>query len=134
VQPKLSPADLIQEYRKVDAWVTGETARFTDHLAPHKKRCEEIKSILLGMMNEGKINNISTDAGAAYISTIMTPKIVDRDKYLDFVNENWESVGNEMLQVSMPQKTALKTYMEEHNDALPPGVEVSYFNRVNIKA
>lgn len=130
----LSPAALIEEYRKVDAWVTQETARFTDHLAPHKKRCEEIKSILLGMMNEGKINNISTDAGAAYISTIMTPKITDRDKYLDFVNENWDQIGNEMLQVSMPQKSALKTYMEEHNDALPPGVEVSYFNRVNIKA
>lgn len=130
----LNAADLIQEYRRTDDWVTKETARFTEHLAPTKKRLEEIKGILLGMLNEQKTNSMSTDNGTAYISTIMTPKITDRDKYLDFVNENWDQIGNEMLQVSMPQKSALKTYMEEHNDALPPGVEVSYFNRVNIKA
>jgi hypothetical protein len=130
----LNAADLIQEYRRTDDWVTKETARFTEHLAPTKKRLEEIKGILLGMLNEQKTNSMSTDNGTAYISTIMTPKITDRDKYLDFVNENWDSIGNELLQVSAPQKTALKTYMEEHNDALPPGVEVSYFNRVNIKA
>ena len=130
----LNAADLIQEYRRTDDWVTKETARFTEHLAPTKKRLEEIKGVLLGMLNEQKTNSMSTDNGTCYISTIMTPKITDRDKYLDFVNENWESIGNELLQVSAPQKSALKTYMEEHNDALPPGVEVSYFNRVNIKA
>src|ERR1700686_2322895 len=92
---KLSAPDLIQEYRNVDSWVTKETARFTDHIAPHKKRMEEIKGILLGMMNEAKLNSLPTDNGMAYISTIMTPKITDRDKYLDFVNENWDSFGNE---------------------------------------
>jgi hypothetical protein len=130
----LNAADLIQEYRRTDDWVTKETARFTEHLAPTKNRLEEIKGILLGMLNEQKTNSMSTDNGTAYISTIMTPKITDRDKYLDFVNENWDEIGNELLQVSAPQKSALKTYMEEHQDQPPPGVEVSYFNRVNIKA
>lgn len=125
---------LIKEYRTIDDFVTKETARFTEHLKPRKERMEIIKGILLGMMNSAKLNSLPTNEGMAYISTIMTPKITDRDKYLDFVNENWESIGNELLQVSAPQKSALKTYMEEHQDQPPPGVEVSYFNRVNIKA
>jgi hypothetical protein len=124
---------LIKEYRTIDDFVTKETARFTEHLKPRKERMDIIKGILLGMMNNAKLNSLPTNEGVAYISTIMTPKVIDRDKYLDFINENWDAIGNELLQVGLPQKTALKTYMEEHNDALPPGVEVSYFNRVNIK-
>ena len=125
--------ELIQEYLKIDSWCDAESKRFAEHLKPHKTRLEEIKSTILGMLTQQKQNSFSTDNGTAYISTILTPKIADRDKYLDFVNENWETIGNELLQVSAPQKDALKQYMEEHNNDAPPGVEVSYFNRINIR-
>jgi hypothetical protein len=130
---KLSAADLIAEHTKLDDWIASETKRFGEHLAPHKKRMEEIKASLLGMLNEQKANSFATESGTCYISTITTPKVIDRDKYLDFVNEHWDEVGGEMLQVGSPQKDCLKTWLEENNNQPPPGVEVSYFNRVNIR-
>jgi hypothetical protein len=129
----MNAADLVAEYNKLDDWIAGETKRFGEHLAPHKKRCDEIKGILLGILNEQKTNSMSTDNGTAYISTITTPKVVDRDKYLDFVNENWDDIGNELLQVGAPQKDALKQWLEDHQNQPPPGIEVSYFNRLNIR-
>ena len=133
VSGKISAADLIKEHTTLDDWIAAETKRFGEHLAPTKKRCDEIKGILLGMMHEQKQNSMSTDNGTAYISTITTPKVIDRDKYLDFVNENWESIGNELLQVGAPQKDALKQYLEDNKNQPPPGIEVNYFNRVNIR-
>ena len=125
--------DLISEFTKLDDWCSAELKRFNDHLAPHKKRMEEIKSTLLGMMTEQKLNSMPTDVGTAYISTITTPKVIDRDKYLDFVNEHWDDIGNELLQVGAPQKDALKQYLEDNKNQPPPGIEVNYFNRVNIR-
>ena len=130
---QLSAADLVQEHVKLDDWIDAESKRFQAHLAPHRKRMEEIKSILLQMLNDQKQNSASTDHGTYYISTIMNPKIVDRDKFLDFVNEQWDNGGNEMLQLTAPQKEATKTYIEDHNGQAPPGVEISYFNRLNIR-
>ncbi len=126
-------ADLIAEHTKLDDWCAAETKRFGEHLAPHKKRMDAIKATLLEMLNEQKTNSMSTDNGTAYISTITTPKVIDRDKYLDFVNENWDDIGNELLQVGAPQKDALKQYLEDHQNQPPPGIDVSYFNRLNIR-
>ena len=129
----MNAADLIAEHTKLDDWCSAELKRFNEHLAPHKKRMDEIKGILLGMMHEQKQNSMSTDNGTAYISTITTPKVIDRDKYLDFVNEHWDDIGNELLQVGAPQKDALKQYLEDNKNQPPPGIEVNYFNRVNIR-
>ena len=128
----LPAAELVQEFVKLDDWLTGESKRFNDHVAPVKKRMEEIKSLLLGLLNEQKQNSASTDHGTYYISTIMTPKITDRDNYLDWCMDDWGERG-EMLQIGAPQKDALKRFMEDNKDKLPPGVEVSFFNRLNIR-
>ena len=128
-----SAAELVEEHNKLDDFVTKETKRFGEHLKPARTRMDEIKQLIHAQLVEQKQNSFNTDHGTAYISTIMTPRIVDRDKYLDFVNEQWDQIGNELLQVSAPQKDALKTWMDEHDSQTPPGVEVSYFNRVNIR-
>ena len=129
----ITAADLIAEHTKLDDWCAAESKRFAEHLAPHKKRMDEIKATLLGMMHGQKQNSMSTDNGTAYISTITTPKVIDRDKYLDFVWKCWDTGGNEMLQLGAPQKDSLKEYLEMNKNQPPPGIEVTYFNRCNIR-
>ena len=129
----MNAADLVKEHIDLDNWLAAETKRFNDHINGVKKRMEEIKGLLLGMLNDQKQNSASTDHGTYYISTILTPKIIDRDAYLKFIGNNWSAFGGDMLQVGPPQKDALKHYMEENADTVPVGVEVSYFNRLNIR-
>lgn len=132
----LTAADLVKTYNELDDWLTAEGKRFDEHVKPVKKRMEETKSklheMLLALGSKDK-QSISTDYGTAYTSTIMTPKIVDRDKFLDAVLENWDDFGNEMTQLGAPQKDAVKNYMDANNGALPPGVDISSFTRVNIR-
>lgn len=124
---------LIAEALRIDDHIKAQSKAFTDYLAPFKQQREEIENKLLALLNSQNSESIKADSGTAYISTILTPKINNRDNYLDWINENWDDFGNEMLQLSAPQKEALKQYMEENNNALPPGVEISYFRRLNIR-
>lgn len=124
---------LIAEHNRIDDHIKAENKRFTAFAAPFREKLEEIENKLLAILNEQGSELIKSDSGTAYISNIMTPKIVARDAYLDWINDNWDAFGNEMLQVSAPQKEALKQYMEENNKALPPGVEISFFRKINVR-
>lgn len=127
----VTPADLIKQYHQLNAWIEAEMKRLDEYFKPHKEKLDQIKNQLLAMANELKVDSFPTDYGTAYKSTIVTPKITDKEKYLDWVLENWNDVGD-MLQVGAPQKKAVEAYMQEHDGKLPPFVEISSFTRMNI--
>lgn len=145
-QESLIPADiramsndeLISEHRKIGDHVTVQTKAFTEYLKPAKDRMDWIEKqlfIKLAELNKGKTEgkraSISTDAGTAYLSTIVTPKVVDREKYLDWCLEDWDNRGG-MLQISAPQKDAWNEYIDQHKEN-PPFTESNSFTRVNIR-
>jgi hypothetical protein len=139
IMNSFAPAELIAEHNKIDDWLKAESKRFMEHCAPAKTRMEEIEQALHTMLldlnagnAEGKKASFSTDAGTAYLSTIVTPKVTDKEKYLDWCLDNWPKYGA-MLQVGAPQKATLQEYQDENDGKLPPFVETSSFIRVNIR-
>jgi len=149
----LTNDELVAEAIAIDDYCKGETKRLSEFLAKYRTRSEEIDKILLARMINQGMPNIVTNHGTAYKSTIVTPKVVDREIYLDLVldERNYETFGRGMLQVGPPQKASLDEYIErrkreitEYQEAnegrlpndtsiLPPGVETSSYTRVNIK-
>lgn len=128
-----TPADLIAEYNTLTTFDETESKRFAEHMKSTKARIEEIKNLLLATLNERNEKSVKTDFGTAYKSTIVTPKITDKIKFLDWALEDWDNRGA-MLQIGAPQKAALDTYMDDNEGKLPPHVETSSFTRINIKA
>ena len=139
--PGAETADqLIEQHLKLRDHCAAQQKQFADFLKPFQTQMQEIENKLLAMLNalnvgkpESKRAQLSTDAGTAYLSTITTPKVVERDKYVDFILDNWDEIGNEMLQLAAPQKDAVENYMQAHEGQLPPGVTTSTFTRVNIR-
>lgn len=131
-----SAADLVKEFTTLDDFLAAEGKRYNEHIRPIKERMDAIKAklheMLLALGSKDK-QSISTDYGTVYTSTIMTPKIVDRTKFLDLCLDNWDAFGNEMLQIGAPQKDAVRTYLDANNGSLPAGVEISSFVRINIR-
>lgn len=125
-----TPAELIEEYNKTKAFLDGQVKAFDEYAKPFKEKLESLRNQLLAIANSQGVNSFSTDAGTAYVSTILNLKIVDRDQYLKFVTEWWNEYGNAMLQVGAT-KDAVKEYLEKVGTP-PPGIETSYFNRMNI--
>lgn len=148
--PDMTAEELIVAHFEVDDFTAAETKRFAEFLKPYRERDEAIKAKLFEMIQAlGKSGKgLKTDAGTAYMSTIVTPKISEqgapymspdvaprfgRTAFLDFCLDNWDTFGNEALQIGAPQKDAIEQYRQTHDGALPPGVEITSFTRVNIR-
>jgi hypothetical protein len=138
---KAQTADqLIEKFLKIKDHCTAQQKQFSDYLKPFQEQMVEIENKLLAMLHELNKNKpdakkamLSCDAGTAYLSTIVSPKVAERDAYIDFILDNWDAVGNAMLQVGAPQKDAVQEYLDSHEGQLPPGVTTSAFTRVNIR-
>lgn len=105
--------------------------QFEQFVKPWKTAIQEAENKLLAMLNEQRLESIRGDAGTAYKSTITSYKIVERDKVLDLIMDNWDAFGNEMLMFNV-QKDAVRRYVEE-NGKLPDGLTSDSFVRLNIR-
>jgi hypothetical protein len=139
VTDKTSPAALIKQYYDVEAFLKEQTEAFEKWAKPHRDRIEEIKTQLHEQLvalnagsSEGKRASLATEHGTAYLSTIVTPKVTNREAWLDWILEQWDERGA-MLAIGTPVKDAFNEYRDKHEGALPPNVEVSSFTRVNIR-
>lgn len=134
----LTDQQLIEKYLAIKDFVTAEKERFKSHIGSYENSMEIIEGELLRRLNERQSENTRTDAGTAYKSTTLKPKVSDRDKFLAFVDDNWDVWGSEMLLAS-PQVDAVKQWIDHSrtadnpNGTPPPGVDVSYYTRVNIR-
>jgi hypothetical protein len=123
---------LIAENFKIENMLKAAAAKLNDWAAPHKARLKEIEDTLFARLAERKADSTKTDSGTAYISNIMNTKIENREAIIDFMMDNWEAWGADMIQVNVT-KDAVKRYLDENDGQLPPGLSISHFSRLNIR-
>jgi hypothetical protein len=111
---------------------------YTAKVKPYQDGMAKMEEILLARLIERGAENTKTDAGTAYKSNLLTVKVADREKFIDFIMSTWTddagqpSVGQTML-LAQPQKDAVKEFIERSGGHPPPGLEVSYYTNVNIR-
>ena len=123
--------DLIKEYLETRNKLKKASEWFEAQCKPQKQRLQEIEAELLNMLNTQKADSFKCEDGTCYKSHILNVKVEDREKLLDFINEKWDEIGNELLLLSA-QKDAVKRWQEE-TGAPPPGVSTSYFTHINVR-
>lgn len=125
-------AALVTEYQQIKAAHETDQAKFSAHWKPALEKLETIGSQIQAAMLEQGIKSFKTDTGTAILSIITTPKVLDKEQYLDWVLANWDAYGA-MLQIGAPQKNALQEYMDANDSKLPPFVTVDNFVRFSIR-
>jgi len=133
----MTPSDLIAEHQRIKLFLKQQSDKFEEFCKPHKDRMQQIEGELhQGLLehNNGEVGkaSFSTENGTAYLSTIVTPKIIDKLAWLDWVLEDWDKRGA-MLSIGAPVKAEFDNYVQEHNQK-PPHTDTTSFTRVNIRA
>lgn len=128
----ITDAQLIEKHQEFKALLAREGEAFDARMKPYVEGMKMLENVLLERLNERGAENTKTDAGTAYKSTLMNTKVVARDEILKFCVDNWSTVGSDMLSVNVT-KDAVKQFIEANGGMPPPGVEVSFFTRVNIR-
>lgn len=123
---------LIAENFKLEDQLKAGTAKLNEWAAPIKTRMKEIEDELFARLSQRGSDSTKTDSGTAYKSTVGSVKVENREALFDFVAENWEKYGNEMMQLGAAIGP-VRAYMDDNDGNLPPGVNITNFTRLNIK-
>lgn len=96
---------------------SAKKAAFESDDATLKARQEKIEGVLLQRYNERGVESARTSFGTAYKTKVGYASVADRDALKTYIanNDAWE------LLTIMANKTAVKQFIEEHED-LPPGI------------
>ena len=123
---------LIEKYIWMRDLIAVKKDAYNKVVKPYVAGMEVIEKALLARLIQRGSQNTKTDAGTAFKQEILNVRIADRDAYLQFVRENWDDFGNQMMQLAAPQKDAVRDYIDKYK-APPTGVEISYFTNVNVR-
>lgn len=126
-----SAEQLIEETIAIKDKMKKADEQYAKFCAPWKEKIKENENKLLALLNEQNLQNVRSDSGTAFKSTITSYKVVDRDTVLKQILDNWQAFGNEMLMMNV-QSDAVKKYVQE-NGRLPEGITSDSFTRINIR-
>jgi hypothetical protein len=121
----MNDAQLVQKYIELRDTVDAFTKCYEDKVKPYKEAMETIANAMLGRLNDQQTQSVKTEHGTAYVSTLMSAKVVDRDTFINYVMSH-EAFN---LLTSNVAKDAVKEFMENSSGQLPPGVDVTYINK-----
>jgi hypothetical protein len=127
-----APTDnaLIAENHRLEDQIEAGMAKFNEWAAPLKARIKEIEDDIFARLVTRGSDSTKTDAGTAYISRLESVKIEDTAKLFDFAADNWEACGDDVkIAIGI---SAVRAWMDEHDGALPDGISLSKYSRLNI--
>jgi hypothetical protein len=124
---KLSEA--VEIYIKLRDKKAQMKAEFDAKVAPITEKMDKLEAQLLDVFNKTGMDSVKTEFGTAYSTTRVTASIADREVFMEHVktNEDWG-----LLEVRV-SKTAVEQYREQHDDELPPGVNIREERVVNVR-
>lgn len=127
-EEEYSIADLVQQYVACREYIKDQEEKDKLHLKPYKDALATLENYFGATLHESKLESLPTTFGTVYKSPIMSIKITDREKFLDYAIVH----DRDLLQIS-GNKTALKPYKEKKLP-YPPGIEVTELININVRA
>lgn len=123
-------ADLVAKYISYRDFVAKEQEALNAKLKPYNEAITMIAGAMQIRMKEAGAESIRTEFGTAYVSTTTQFKVVNRDDFFNFIRE---ADAFELLTAAVA-KDAVKQYADEHQGQIPPGLEQSWFTKVNFRS
>lgn len=124
-----TPGELINRYLELRDMIAYMEDSHKATIKPYKEALETIENALLAQMHEQDVVQIKSDAGTAFQNKWMSVKTVDKMALMNFV-KNFDQFD---LLTAAVSKEALKEFLERSDNVPPPGVDVSFGIKVQIR-
>jgi len=125
----MNTQEIIARYIAMRDYLAQRQEAFDAEIKPYKEGMDALAGMVQLELNQRGEESVKTEAGTAYLSKTMTVKVKDRHALFDFIRESDEF---DLLTAAVA-KDAVQQYMDEHQGAMPPGVEAAYFTRCNFR-
>ena len=121
--------ELIGRYIELRDQIADMKKEYEAKVKPLNEFMQVIAAKMLGDMNESGQKSLKTDRGTAFIKESTFVGVSDWEAALNYIREN-EAYD---LLTKAVNKTAVKEYLEEHEDIPPPGVNITLKNEVQFR-
>jgi hypothetical protein len=118
-------ADLCQEYQKYKAELKAEQESFDMAEAYYKSEMQKIAGALAIKLNAEGLQNIRTEHGTAYFSTLKRVKVVNRD---DWFRRVWGDGAWDCLTAAVSKEAFLEKYPNGTD-----GVEIEETRNIHVR-
>jgi hypothetical protein len=120
--------EVIERYIKLRDKCDAIMEAANKEMKPYDDAMKTLAAWLGAEMARTGASSIKTAVGTAYTSTVTSTKIVDREKFIAFIElGHWELAN---LSASVPET---KAFMEQNRGALPDGIETSAVIHVRVR-
>lgn len=141
-------ADLIKKYVEIRDFLEKKSTEFGEQMKPYQAALDSIGGEMLSRLNERDAQNCKTEFGTAFKKTDMSVRMADRETFFHFLLEPYEPyIENAAQEIAFDEmrqriqafttahlaKDAVKEYLDGSAGQPPPGVDVTYFTKVNIR-
>ena len=127
---KPSVAQLVERVLFCRKQIAVHTEAYEKEILKYQNGIQLCEGLLMEELNRVEGQNIKTEHGTVYRSTLVSFKVADRDAWLDFVFQNNQ---RDMLTLHTT-KDAVKEYMETNGGTPPPGVNMTQIYKINIRS
>jgi hypothetical protein len=121
--------ELIGRYIELRDQIADMKKEYEAKVKPLNEFMQVIASKMLGDMHDSGQKSLKTDRGTAFIKESTFVGVSDWEAALNYIREN-EAYD---LLTKAVNKTAVKEYLEEHEDIPPPGVNITLKNEVQFR-
>jgi hypothetical protein len=118
----------VEQYLKLRDKKAEIAKRHKEELEPYNQALYALETLFQRAMDAQGLENLKTEAGTAYKSTVGSVSVADWDAFFEWVQENraWHLVEKR------PAKTAVEEVLEETGE-LPPGLDYSRTVKINVR-
>lgn len=122
-EPAPAPLDLdriVAAHLKIRSARTALSKKFDDDDEVLEIQQKKLEAVLLNHLNATKTQTVRTESGTFFRQEEIKPSCADWDAYYKWIAENNTFEGLE----KRVTKTFIKSFMDENDGALPPGISV----------
>lgn len=127
---EFTPADLIEEFLRLrDGKKLAEEKMKEWMHANYSARMDQIEAILMDCLNNLNADSLKTEVGTAFKRVETSVTVASPADFQRHVigTEEWELID------FRANKTAVKSYVEEHGGELPPGVNMTQTTVISVR-
>lgn len=125
----MNTSEIIGKYIEYRDFLAKRQEAFDLEIKPYQDAMTVLSGAMQLQLIEAKEESVRTEAGTAYLSTTLHARVKDRDALMNFIRESDEF---DLLTAAV-SKDAVKAYLDEHQGALPPGVETTFITKCNFR-
>lgn len=126
----MTPAAIIKKYIELRDWLEADSKAVDERQKPYKDGMALLENMMQEILNKDGADNIKTEFGTAYRTTLMSVRMADRGAFLDYIVKSDDDPFR--FFTNAVAKEQIKDYIDKHG-AAPAGIDVTTIVKTNFR-